>query len=151
MALENEPNSVVKKAKWHSRLDKSYGLVCFSISPDLLFHIDRFTTPNQVCTKLESLFGVQDEIRSHQLDELISLSPSRFKSIEGFFTKFKSLDLMLKKCGSHKKEYRLILSILSKLGHEYSVFVSTFHATRLAISNWKMPSLSTLFESLAKE
>ena len=35
---------------------------------------------------------------------------------------------------------------LSKLGPKYSVFVSTFHATRLAISNWKMPYLSTLFE-----
>ena len=27
MALENEPNSVVEKAKWHNRLDKSYGLI----------------------------------------------------------------------------------------------------------------------------
>ena len=37
------------------------------------------------------------------------------------------------------------------MGHEYSVFVSTFHATRLAILNWKMPSLSTFFESLTNE
>ena len=29
--------------------------------------------------------------------------------------------------------------------------MSTFQATRLAISNWKMSSLSTLFDSLAKE
>ena len=41
--------------------------------------------------------------------------------------------------------------IPSKLGPEYSVFVSTFHATRLAISNWKMSSLSTFFGSLTKE
>ena len=46
----------------------------------------------------------------------------------------------------------MILSILSKLDPEYSVFVSTFHATRIAISNWKIPySLSTLFDSLTKE
>ena len=45
----------------------------------------------------------------------------------------------------------MIISILSKLGLEYSVFVSTFHATRLAISNWKMSSLSTFFDSLKKE
>ena len=29
--------------------------------------------------------------------------------------------------------------------------MSTFHATRIAISNWKMPSLSTLFDSVTKE
>ena len=37
------------------------------------------------------------------------------------------------------------------MGSRYSVFVSTFHATRIAISNWKMPFLSTLFNSLIKD
>ena len=45
----------------------------------------------------------------------------------------------------------MIISILSKLGPEYSVFVSTFHAIRIVISNWKMSSLSTFFDSLTKE
>ena len=107
--------------------------------PNILFHLDGLTTPNHVWTKLESLFGLQDEIRAHQLEnELFSLSPRSFESIEGFFTKFKSLVLFLKKCWIEKKEYQLIISILSKLGHEYLVFVSTFHSTRLAISNWKI-------------
>ena len=43
------------------------------------------------------------------------------------------------------------ISILSKLGHEYSVFVSTFPTIRRSISNWKMPSLSTLSDLVAKE
>ena len=30
-------------------------------------------------------------------------------------------------------------------------FVSTFHATRLVVSNWKIPSLCTFFDSLTKE
>ena len=34
---------------------------------------------------------------------------------------------------------------------EYSIFLSTFHATILAILNWKMPSLSTFFDSQTKE
>ena len=136
MALENEPNSVVEKAKWHNRLDEAYGFICLTISPNIIFNIDGFSTPNQLSTKLESLFVFQDELRQHQLEnELFSLSPSSFKSIEGFFTKFKSLVLFLKKCGIEKKEYQLILSILSKLGPEYLVFMSTFHATRLPISN----------------
>ena len=37
------------------------------------------------------------------------------------------------------------------MGPECSVFVSTFHATKLVISNSKMPSLSTFFDSLTKE
>ena len=152
LALENEPNAIVEKAKWNNRLDEAYGLICLSISLDRLFHLDGLTTPNQVWTKLEFLFGVQDEIRTHQLEnELFSLSPRSFKSIEGFFTKFKSLVLLIKKCGIEKKEDQFILSILLKLGHEYSIFVSTFHATRLAILNWNMPYLSTFFDSLKKK
>ena len=58
---------------------------------------------------------------------------------------------MLKHCGIDKKHDQLILSILSKLGPEYSVFVSTFHATRLVVSNWKKPSLCNLFDSLTKD
>ena len=45
LALENEPNAIVEKAKWHNRLDEAYGLLCLSISPDILFHLDGFTTP----------------------------------------------------------------------------------------------------------
>ena len=118
----------------------------------LIYSFIYMVWPNQAWTKVESLFGVQDEIKAHQLEnELFSLSPSSFDSIEGLFTKSKPLFLFLKQCWIEKKDYQLILSILSKLGLEYLVFVSTFHATRLAISNWKMPSLSKFFDSLTKE
>ena len=66
--LENEPNVVIEKAKWHNTLDESYGLIYLSIYLDLLFHLDGLTTPNQVWTQLESFFGVQDELRAHQLE-----------------------------------------------------------------------------------
>ena len=59
MDLKNEPNSVVEKDKWNNRLDEEYGLLWLSIFLDLLFHLDGLTTPNQVWTKLEFLFGVQ--------------------------------------------------------------------------------------------
>ena len=89
-----------------------------------------------------SLFGVQDELRVHQLEiELFSMSPSSFDSIKGLFIKFKSLVQILKNYGIEKKYDQLILSILSKLGLEYLDFVSTFHVTTLVVSNWKMPSL----------
>ena len=90
LALENDPNVVIEKAKWHNRLDEAYGFLCLSISPYLLFRLDGLTTPNQIWTQLESLFGVQDELRAHHMEiELFSLSPSNFNSLEGLFTKFK--------------------------------------------------------------
>ena len=79
-----------------------------------------------------------------------TFSPRNFDSLEGFFTKFKSLVLMLKQCGIEKSDDQLILSILSKLGSDYSVFVSTFHATRLVVPKWKMPSLNYFLDSLTK-
>ena len=79
LALENELNVVIEKSKWNNRSDEAYGFLCLSISHYLLFILDSLTTLNQVWTKLESLFGVQDELRAHQLEiELLSMSPSSF-------------------------------------------------------------------------
>ena len=76
MATEVEPNSDVEKSKYFNKLDEAYGLLCLSISRELLFHIDSLTSPKDVWDKLESLFGKTDELRGHQLEnELISLSP----------------------------------------------------------------------------
>ena len=60
--------------------------------------------------------------------------------------------LQLKACGIKKEEEQLILSILSKLGPEYSVFVSSFHTSRLTMgTNWKMPLMDAFIESLIQE
>ena len=131
-----EPNSVVEKDKYFNRLDEAYGLLCLSISRDILFHIDNLKTPNEVWVKLETLFGKTDELRGYQLEnELIILSPVHFDTIHDFFTKFKSLVLQLKQCGIEKKEDHLILSILSKLGLELSIFAITFHSLKLTLQN----------------
>ena len=152
MGTEMEPNYVVEKSKYFNRLDEAYGLLCLSISRDILFHVENLTTPNEVWVKLETLFGKNDELRGHHLEnELISLTPAHYDTIHDFFTKFKSLVLQLKQCGSDKKEDKLILSILSKLGLEFSVFVSTFHAGKLTLQNWQMPSLDSFMESLTQE
>ena len=82
--------------------------------------------------KIEEIFGKTNEMRQHQIkNESISLSPSRFESLKLYFTKFKALVLQLKQCGIEKKEEQLVLTILSKLGPDYSVFVSTLYATKL--------------------
>ena len=135
MEIEAEPNAAAKKIKWHNRNDEAYGLLCLSIFRDL-FHLDGLTSPNEVWEKLQTLFGKTNEMRGHQLEnELISPSPSSFESLQVHFSKFKSLVLQLKQCGVDKEYEKLILEILSKLGPDYSIFVSIFHATKLTVRN----------------
>ena len=43
------------------------------------------------------------------------------------------------------------MAILPKLGPYYSVFVSTFHATKLTTRSWKIPKLVEFMESLRQE
>ena len=87
----------------------------------------------------------------HLENELISLQPSNFKTLNDFFTKFKHTVLLLKKCKVEKVDDQLILTILSKLGADYSVFVSTFRAGKLTTPRWKMPTLNAFIESLTSE
>ena len=97
MALEIEPNAVVEKARWHNRKDEAYGFLCLSLYLELIFHLHGLKFPNEVCIKLESLFGKQDDLRGHQLEnELISLRQIEFETIEESITKFNSLVIFLK-------------------------------------------------------
>ena len=90
--------------------------MCLSISRDLLFHLDSLTSPNEVFEKIEEIFGNKNDMRGHQIEnELISLSPSSFESLQLYFTKFKALVLQLKQCGIEKKEGKIVLTILSSL------------------------------------
>ena len=43
------------------------------------------------------------------------------------------------------------MTIHSKLGLDYSVFVSTFYATKLIARTWKMPNLVEFMESLTQD
>eukprot|EP00253_Pinus_taeda_P002130 PITA_02130 len=101
------------------------------ISPDLQFHLSACNTPNEIWKKVKDLYGKQDEMKGHMLEvELLSLDPRNYDRIQYFFTKYNDLLLQLKGCGIDKSkgESRQILSIMSKLRPEYSVFVSKFHS-----------------------
>ena len=67
MATKAEPNVVAENIKWHNRRDEAYGLLCLSISRDLLFHLDGLTSPNEVWENISDLFGKTDEMREHQI------------------------------------------------------------------------------------
>ena len=86
-----------KKIKWQNTRDDSYGILCLTISRDLLFHLDGLTSANEVWENLVDHFGKKDEMRGHQIkNELISLIPSSFESLQLYFSKFKALVLQLK-------------------------------------------------------
>jgi hypothetical protein len=70
-------------------------------------------------------------MRGHMLEvELLTLDPKSFDIIQDFFTKFKDLLSQLKACrvDKSKEEKQMVLTILSKIGHEFFVFVSTFNS-----------------------
>ena len=91
-------------------------------------------------------------MRVYQLEnKLMSLQPSNFETLNDFFTKFRHIVLLLQQCEVKKEDDNLILAILSKLGADYSVFLSTFHAGNLTTPRWKMPSLNAFIESLTRE
>jgi hypothetical protein len=127
---ETKPTSGIEKSKYLNRMDEAFRTICSLISPDLLFHISSCKTPNEAWTTLEGLFGNMDEMRGNMLEvELLTLDPKSFDNLQDFFTKYKDLLSQLKACGVHKSkdEKQMVLTIISTLGPEFSVFISTFH------------------------
>jgi hypothetical protein len=155
MNTDTKLTSAIEKSKYLNHMDEALRTIWSLISPNLLFHISSCKTPNEAWTILEGIFGKQDEMRGHILEvELLTLDPKSFENIQYFFTKFKDLLSQLKACGVDKlkEEKQMVLTILSKLGPEFSVFVSTFHTIRFTSgSTWKMPSLEEFIESLTQE
>jgi hypothetical protein len=136
-------------------MDEAFRTICSLISLDLLFHISSCKTPNEALTTLEGIFGKQYEMRGHMMEvELLTLDPKIFDNIQDFFTKFKDLMSKIKAYGvdKSKEEKKMVLTILSKLGPEFSVFVSTFHSVKFAFGAiWKMPSLEDFIKYLTQE
>jgi hypothetical protein len=95
------------------------------------------------------------EMRGYMLEvEFLTLDPKTFDNIQDLFTKYKDLLSQLKACGvdKSKEEKQMVLTILSKLGMEYLVFVSAFHSFRLAFgATLTIPSLEACIESLTQE
>jgi hypothetical protein len=133
MSMKTKPTSAVEKSKFFNRMDEAHGLLCMSISPYLWFYINACNTTNDIWTTLVCLFGKKDEMRGHFLEvELNSMDPKNFDSVQYFFTKFKSLlhELIDYGIDKSKQEKQLVLTIMEKIGPQYSVFVSIIHSNR---------------------
>ena len=85
MGTKTKPNSIVEKSKYFKKLDEAFGMICLIISRGLLFHVNILAKPNEFWKNIDSLSGNTDEVRGHQLEnELISLSPTHFETIQDF-------------------------------------------------------------------
>ena len=97
MDMKEEANPIVEKARFFNKMDESFGFLCLSISKDLLFHLSGLKTTKEIWDQLASLYDKQDDLRIYQLEnEMISLQPGNFETLNVFFTKFKYLVLQLK-------------------------------------------------------
>jgi hypothetical protein len=141
--------------RWENQKDEATRLIIELISSNLWFHVATFKAPNEIWTTLESLFEKQDEMRGHMLEvELNTLDSKSFDNIPDFFTNFKYLILRLAYfvIDKYKQVYQLILTILSNLGQEYVVYVSTFHSGMYLMgTNWNTPTIDQFIDSLTHE
>ena len=75
-------------------MDEAFGFLCVLISKDLHFHVTGLKNMKENWDKLADLFDKQDDMRIYRPEnELISLHPSNFETLNEFFTKFKHLVL----------------------------------------------------------
>jgi hypothetical protein len=150
---ETKPTDVDNKVKWANRNDEACGLIRMSISPYLRFHLQQIDKPKDAWEKIESLFGKHNIIRAQQLEnQVLTLSPSYFSCIEYYLSKFKTLRILCEDCKIKIDEDRCIYLILSKLGSEYFVFVSTLYAMKEALGiAYQKPTLESFYDALIRE
>ena len=83
----------------------------------------------------------------------LSLNPNYFSCIQDYLSKYKTLRLLCAECKIRKEDKQCIYHIPSKLGHAYSVFVSTFYSMKesMTTTSYQEPSLESLCDSLIRE
>jgi hypothetical protein len=57
MNTDTKLTSAIEKSKYLNRMDEALGTIYSLISPDLLFHISSYKTPNEAWKILEGFFG----------------------------------------------------------------------------------------------
>ena len=62
---ETKPFDDDKVAKWENKQDQEWGLIGMSIAQDIWFHILYIDTPHEALEKLNTVFGIQNQIRAH--------------------------------------------------------------------------------------
>ena len=87
MGIETKPLLDVEKPKWLNRFDKAYGVLCLSVSPNILDLIISIESPIEIWTTLEGLFGKKDNLRENHLETEFSIYHSGYETSQYFFNK----------------------------------------------------------------
>jgi hypothetical protein len=151
---EKELTNVDKKSNWDNRNDEARGIIIISIYPNLRYHLQDIDDPKEAWDKIESMFGKINIIQAQQLEnQILTLSPNDFSYLGDYLPRFKTLRILCEECKIKMEEEHCIYFILSKLGSEYFVFVSTFYSLREALGEeaYEKPSLESFFASLILE
>ena len=106
-------------SSWKALDRKALGDICLRVDEKIMYQIRKSSTSKQAWDILKNLYDKVFE------DEIISLDPKSFDSIQDFIIKVNELKTKLTNCGNPIKDDRLIYLIHNKLPSEYSTFISS--------------------------
>jgi hypothetical protein len=124
-----------------------------SISPNLIYHLQKIDDPEEAWDTIESVFGKLNIIRAQQLEnQVLTLCPSDFSCLGDYLSRFKTLRILCEECKIKMEEECCIYLIFSKLGSAYYVFLYTFYAMRGALGKaYEKPTLESFCAALIRE
>ena len=67
MDTETKPKLAIEKCKYLNIMDEANIALYMHMSPDFLFHVSSYKTPNEIWTSMEGLFGKKNYMRGHML------------------------------------------------------------------------------------
>jgi len=100
-----EPTNSKEKVLWMIKQTKALGCIRILVSLDIMFELDGCPNSHEAWRKLKTLYEKTDEVRGYQLDnELMSLDPKSFDTIQDYVTKVNDLRTQCKSCGVEIKD-----------------------------------------------
>ena len=121
---------------WDAMDRKALGDICLGVDDKIMYQIKKCTTSKEAWHTLKSLYDkVFDEDIFKIEDELISLDPKSFDSIQDFIIKVNELRTKLTNCGNPIKDDRLIYLTHNKLPSEYSTCVSSYNTSKTTLGS----------------
>ena len=113
---------------------KALGDIMLGVEDRIFYQMQKYKTSKDVWDALKNLYGKVSEEDVYKIeDELVSLDPKTFDSIQDFIIKVNELRTKLDDCGSPIKDDRLIYLIHNKLPSEYSTFFSSYNTTKTTL------------------
>ena len=119
---------------WEAMDRKALRDICLGVDDKIMYQIWKSSTSKEAWDTLQTLYGKVSEEDVFKIeDELVSLDPKTFDSIQDFIINVNELRMKLNECGSPIKDDRLVYPIHNKLPSEYSTFVSSYNTSKTTL------------------